>query len=32
VVVDIDAFDGSLMDALLPDAARIVASMSFGAP
>jgi hypothetical protein len=32
VVVDIDAFDGSLMDAFLPDAARIVASMSFGAP
>jgi hypothetical protein len=32
VVVDIDAFEGSLMDAFLPEASRIVASMSFGAP
>jgi len=32
VVVDIDAFDGSLMDSLLPVAAPIVTSMSFGAP
>src|SRR3990172_3570782 len=32
VVVDIHAFDGSLMDSLLPVAAPIVTSMSFGAP
>lgn len=32
VVVDIDVFDGSFMDAFLPDASRIVASMSFGSP
>ncbi|MEW5992740.1 MAG: hypothetical protein AB1736_15540 [Chloroflexota bacterium] len=30
VVVDIDAFQGSLMDAFLPAAAPIVAGMSFG--
>ncbi|MCI0582496.1 MAG: hypothetical protein L0227_06310 [Chloroflexi bacterium] len=29
VVVDIDVFDGSLMDAFLTDASRIVASLSF---
>jgi hypothetical protein len=32
VVVDIDAFDGSLMDGLLPAAAPIVGSLKFGLP
>jgi hypothetical protein len=32
VVVDIDAFDGSLMDSLLPAAAPIVGSLRFGLP
>lgn len=32
VVVDIDAFDGSQMDALLADATPIVRSMTFGLP
>jgi hypothetical protein len=32
VIVDIDAFDGSLMDALLARAAPIVRSFSFAAP
>ena len=32
VVVDIDAFDGSLMEELLPAAAPIVGSFSFAVP
>ena len=32
IVVDIDAFDGSLMDALLPAASPIVEGMRFGLP
>ncbi len=32
VVVDIDAFDGSLMEGLLPVAAPIVGSFSFAVP
>lgn len=32
VVVDIDAFDGTLMDDLLADATPIVSSMTFGLP
>ena len=32
VVVDIDAFDGTLMDALLADAAPIVRSLEFATP
>jgi hypothetical protein len=32
VVVDIDAFDGSLMDGFLPAATPIVATMKFGLP
>jgi len=30
--VDIDAFDGSLMDGLLPAAAPIIGSLKFGLP
>jgi hypothetical protein len=32
VVVDVDAFDGSLMDGFLPAAAPVVGSLRFGLP